>query len=376
MTINCKVPKYDKDKLIKNYAKVSHLLIDASNIRPTARLLWIYLSSNDYDFLPDTAEIAKSLGINRKTVLNAKKLLLKHNMIEIEEVKNKQGGDKHNIYLLDPSVWIDIVYENKRSKQVGPKKGLVTGPKKGPTTGPKNGPYKREIENKRKIDTASIYQGDNLDDESNATSNKTLLDNQGQNRPGDNTNRKKEKKIDRPSIYQDDKKTEGEDMKSRLSDHEFRKELKQNAKTKAEKLERIRKEVSILEKKLAAKSECRVTREDFLTSMPRGFAKLEKDEIEGIKRRVSEAKMDGSPDEFKAALAFAFNLYLRVGKKAFVSIMDRLQKASLDNRTNFTCANFTNLYQLGFEETWSVSLFEYLIMDAKPKFVKKNKSVS
>jgi hypothetical protein len=86
--------------------------------------------------------------------------------------------------------------------------------------------------------------------------------------------------------------------------------------------------------------------------------------------------MDGSPDQFKAALSFAFNLYSRIGKKDFVAVMDRLEKVSLDNRTTFSCVNFTNLYQLGFEETWSVSLFDYLILNGKPKRVKKSKSAS
>lgn len=153
---------YVKSKVSKNFVQCPNRIIDASNITPVARLLWMYLASNSEDFTPSVDSISTALGINRKTVMRAKKLLLEHNMIHITKIENPRGGHKDSIACQDDSVWIDVEYNNQRSVETDepirlvPKRDLGWS-QKGTEVGPKKGPVK--IERKIKKENSSRGTG-------------------------------------------------------------------------------------------------------------------------------------------------------------------------------------------------------------------------
>ena len=95
-------------RVFMTVTEIPNQLIDATNISASARMLWIYYSSNSEDFNPSNKVTAQSIGMSENTVKKGKKELQKHKMIEIKKTHYKGGGGLKDIVSLNhPSQWED-----------------------------------------------------------------------------------------------------------------------------------------------------------------------------------------------------------------------------------------------------------------------------
>jgi hypothetical protein len=149
---------YAPSKVSKNFTKTPYQIIDASNILPSARMIWIYLNSNSDDFVASADAIATALGMTKRTVLAAKKKLLEHNMINISKIPNPKGGKKDHIRCQDQSVWVGVEFSNQRSVNIDKPDRLVKKLHQGrcknyTEVGEKNAPDNREPKYIKEIDS-------------------------------------------------------------------------------------------------------------------------------------------------------------------------------------------------------------------------------
>jgi hypothetical protein len=315
---------------IKNNFTIIQNIAFHSGLKPEVMWVWAYFvrCADESMFKTTQEKTCKILNITAPRYLRIKEILIKHNLISETERPNKLGGSgkpRLQINANDPSEWKEIEWTNENKTRA-----------------------KTDLD-KTKSNTTSNKT-------LLVTSNKTLLDNQSQNVTGDNKNGKNKKKIDNASIYQDDKIT-GEDMKSKLAAHEFRKELKQNAQTKAEKLQKIRTEVSTLEKKLAEQDKGKLSREVFMKYLPSKVS-IDSDISQKIRNGLSGFNLEGTPQEFKKALLMSYKLYDTLGEKSYFRIMKNLSKVS----HLISASEYANLYKQEFQEKYGKSLYEHLIL--------------
>ena len=304
-----------RSKVIKNFVQAPYSIIDASNISPVARLLWIYIESNADNYFPDRKVIAEHLGVSLNTVTTAKKQLLEHNMIFLEEVETKYKKIKHYLYAQDPSCWSGVIFKNNRSNKAGANFTPATkeaGSKIDPAAGSKIDPnkIKRNIK-KREIDKAS-------------------------------------------SIYQDDIPKN----KSKLADHEFVKELKSNRQNKDARLQKLRDDIHALEKKMAAHEQGAVPREVFIEYLPKKVS-IEPTLRKQISEGLSGFGLSGDSTDWRRALHMAYRLQAGLGLEGYKRIVKKLRQIK---QGDITAQDFANLRADGFEEKYGKPLYEFLIM--------------
>lgn len=81
--------KHELLQSVSTFAILPKQIMFSSKLNPTQKLLYAYLLSNDINFNPSLGFISKMLGISVKTVLNARKVLVKHRLIKVISTKNK-----------------------------------------------------------------------------------------------------------------------------------------------------------------------------------------------------------------------------------------------------------------------------------------------
>lgn len=229
-------------------------------------------------------------------------------------------------------------------------------------------------ENNRKIDKPSIYQGNTMSNKvgvnvTPATSMPEAAGSKFDSAAGskfdpaagskfdpDNTERNIEKrKIDKTSsIYQDDTPKKP----SKLSDHEFVKELKSNRQEKASRLQKLRDDIHALEKKMAAHEQGAVPREVFIEYLPKNVS-IEPTLREQISKGLSGFGLAGDSTDWKKALHMAYKLQAGLGLEGYKRIVKKLRQIK---QGDITAQDFANLRADGFEEKYGKPLYEFLIM--------------